>query len=316
MNIKIDAILEHFQKFFKARLQTDLPFLEHIMAYAFHRSGKNIRTQLMIALCLDEGLDPLDGRLLRLATIVELVHSGTLFHDDVIDESPMRRGQPALHTIFDNKPSILLGDYCFTQAYLMAEELEECPIILPKLANTARSLVEGELWQLQWRQKALSLEDYHKMISLKTGCLFQFASESLIILEPTQHNTTFLSFGRAFGSLYQLLDDYQDYFQSAAILKKPPGQDFKERKVTLPILLAIEQGCLDFEDFFDPTLSFESLRAKLSPIQPQCLKYIHAHYEQCLKTLSIQSPYTRHIVAQIFFQATSPAVLQPSALCM
>jgi octaprenyl-diphosphate synthase len=274
-----------------------------LVAYAFHRSGKNIRSQLMISLAIDCGIDPLDPRLLKLITIVELIHSGTLFHDDVIDDSPVRRGQPAVHMIFGNKPSILLGDYCFTQAYMIAQELEssESLVILPKLAKTAQSLVEGELWQLQWKNKALSLKDYNKIIQLKTGCLFQFACESLSIFQVQSPISEALlwDFGRSFGALYQLLDDYQDYYHNSDFLRKDPGQDFRERKVTLPILLAIEEGLLTFAEFFDTDLDFKELSTRIEPVRALCLSDLQGHYNRCRELLSQDYSHTAYVLSNI-----------------
>ncbi len=303
MNKKIDGMILHFKAYFRSRFETDIPFLEHLVAYSFHRSGKNIRSQLMLSLATDCGGDPLDPRLLKLATIVELVHTGTLFHDDVIDDSPVRRGQPAVHMIFGNKPSILLGDYCFTQAYKVAQELEssESLVILPRLAQAAQSLVEGELWQLQWKNKALSLKDYSKIIHLKTGCLFQFACESLSILKSESPISEALlwNFGRSFGSLYQLLDDYQDYYHDSDLLRKDPGQDFRERKVTLPILLAVKEGLLTFSEFFDTGLDFEALYTRIEPVKALCLLDIQKHYDRCQELLSQDYPNTAYILSHI-----------------
>lgn len=303
MNAMVADTLSHFQSYFRSRFSSQIPYLDHLMTYVFHSMGKHIRPKVMACLSMDRGYDSNDKRFLQLATIVELIHTGTLLHDDVIDESLLRRGQPAVHKIFGNKASILLGDYCFTQAYMVAQELDpkESAIILPKLAATAQHLVEGELLQMQGKNTMISMEDYHKIIHLKTGCLFQLACESLAILSKQIEieESWLLTFGRTLGFYYQLLDDYQDYFQSSKVLKKEPGQDFRERKITFPILLAIDAGFLSVSDFFEPQLSFEDLKEPLKKIQPLCYDYVYCRYHECSELLNhYECPLTEGILLE------------------
>jgi octaprenyl-diphosphate synthase len=273
---------------------TEIPLLNMLIDHNFKRPGKNIRAQLMMALSQHIGQSPFQESFMQVATIIELIHTGTLVHDDVIDQNTSRRGQLATHEVFGNTCSILLGDYLFTKAYLIAQSLPCKDLFLSDLAKTAHDLVEGEFLQLQHKKTSFSLETYLKIIGLKTSSLFSLATKSIAQLHDPSLQEYFYDIGYTFGIVFQLIDDYQDYFSSMEVLGKEPGQDFKERKLTLPILMLKKLGHDDlFEAFFETEESFESMLTQLVCTKKLCLEFIEVHALFCFRSLErikAQSP--------------------------
>jgi octaprenyl-diphosphate synthase len=279
--------LSQLNTYIISQLKSSIPLLNSLTEHAFQRSGKNIRAQLMIQLAYSLKQSRLDEAFFRTASIIELIHCGTLIHDDVIDQTPTRRGQLATHEVFGNTCSILLGDYLFTKAYLMAQKLPHSSYFFADLAQTAHNLVEGELLQLEQKGKIISLEDYLTIIKLKTSSLFSLACKSVAQLYTPSQQDAFYAIGSTFGIVFQLIDDYQDYFGTQEELKKPPGQDFKERKMTLPLMMLRELGHeLLMHGFFETIHSFKDALIVLEPTKLACQELIMAHAKQCEKAIN------------------------------
>lgn len=208
--------------------------------------GKRLRPRLVLLSA--HALPQLDQSKLcaiySIAAAVELLHTATLVHDDVIDVSPMRRGQLTLNEQEGNHAAVLAGDYLFTRCFALVQNIESFAI-LRELNNALRMLVVGELFQLQHAgDLELSLEQYQKTIYCKTGVLFELAAIApAIILECEQSTIESLrSFGRNLGIAFQIKDDMLDYSADSQELGKKVGTDLKDQRITLPILIALQRS--------------------------------------------------------------------------
>ena len=181
---------------------------------------------------------------IKLAAAVELMHTATLLHDDVVDKSDIRRGKSASHKIWDNKSSILVGDFLLGKAFQLMVETKslEC---LKNLSNASAKIAEGEVMQLIASDNIKTTEDqYMKIIESKTAELFSTACVvgALISKSKKEEIDALISFGKNLGIAFQLKDDALDYYGKKNILGKNIGDDFLEGKVTLPIILAYRRG--------------------------------------------------------------------------
>ena len=193
---------------------------------------------------------------LKLAAAVEFIHTATLLHDDVVDGSGMRRGRPAANTVWGNKPSILVGDFLFSRAFQLMVETGSTPV-LAVLANASAVIAEGEVMQLRSSKNlAISETDYLNVISAKTAELFAAAAEAgaLIAGAGPAHAQAMRAYGRNLGIEFQLVDDALDYSGRQAVMGKSVGDDFRECKVTLPIVLSLTNASEEERRFWRKTI--------------------------------------------------------------
>lgn len=224
------------------KMQSPVALIPQIAGYLISLGGKRLRPLLTIAsaeLCSYKG-----KRHIQLAACVEFIHTATLLHDDVIDESTLRRGMRTANTLWSNKASVLVGDFLFSRAFeLMIEDgsLD----ILQILSKTSSTIAEGEILQLTSSHSLdLNQEMYLKIIESKTAYLFSAAAEvgAVIASAPESHQKALSQFGRSLGIAFQLMDDVLDYTANQEKLGKSVGDDFREGKVTLPVILTYEKG--------------------------------------------------------------------------
>lgn len=292
--------LQGIQERLKEQLHSSVPLLQELVDYAFEKPGKNIRSRLMIALCYDYGFDPQKAHLQNIAAAIELIHAATLFHDDVIDESAERRHRPTVPMAYSNTCSILLGDYCFSKAYMLLRDLPGKHDFFEKISQTAQDLIEGEVWQYQLQSEEITLDQYYRIIELKTARLFELATSSLCLLCPEKFPEDLTLFGRNFGILFQLMDDYFDYFRSREGGAKPPGKDFEEKKMTLPVILALGQEIIpSVQSFLDKKQDFNDFLTLLTPAEPLCRRLITKKYGTLLQTIGSES-MTGVVMGQAF----------------
>lgn len=237
-----------------ARAQSHVELIPELAGHLINSGGKRIRPMLTLAaarLCGYGG-----EHHLKLATAVEFMHTATLLHDDVVDESDLRRGKQAARVIWGNQASVLVGDYLLGQAFKMMVEtgsLESLRI----LANAAAVIAEGEVLQLSVSQDTSTTEDaYLQVIGAKTAALFSAAAEvgAVIAGRPREEQAALESYGRNLGIAFQLIDDALDYSGSQELLGKGVGDDFRERKITLPVVLAYRRGSPEERNFWKRTL--------------------------------------------------------------
>ncbi|MCH9852454.1 MAG: polyprenyl synthetase family protein [Alphaproteobacteria bacterium] len=209
--------------------------------------GKRIRSLLLLAsadlVCQLSGTAYQQQKILNLSAAVEMIHTATLLHDDVVDNSTLRRGKPTANKIWDNKLPILVGDYLFSCAFMLMVKSESLKV-LEMLSAVSAELAEGEVLQLQYEGDAgLSREIYQQIITAKTASLFRAASYAGAIVGCDDENLKQIlkQFGHEFGILFQLIDDMMDYHVSADMMGKISGDDLREGKVTLPLIILREK---------------------------------------------------------------------------
>jgi octaprenyl-diphosphate synthase len=183
---------------------------------------------------------------------VEFIHTATLLHDDVVDESHQRRGQASANDVWGNQPSVLVGDFLFSRAFQLMVEAESLPI-LKILADAAAAIAEGEVWQLATANDlGTNFDDYLKVVNAKTAALFAAACQcgAMSAQATTEQAQALGDYGSYLGVAFQLIDDVLDYAASTKQLGKSQGDDFREGKVTLPVILAYEKASAEERAFW------------------------------------------------------------------
>jgi len=236
----------------KAHSSVDM--IPQLATHLIESGGKRIRPMLTCAtsrLCAYEGLDHIP-----LATSIEFLHTATLLHDDVVDESDMRRGKKTARLLWGNQASVLVGDYLLGQSFKImvgVGSLEALKI----LSHASAVIAEGEVMQLATAGNPQSSQDeYMEMIDAKTAALFVAAAElgAVVANRPENERQALKDFGKALGITFQLIDDALDYHGQSADLGKDIGDDFRDGKITLPVILAYQSGTKDEQAFWQRTL--------------------------------------------------------------
>lgn len=217
----------------------NLPLLTQVTSYLLEAGGKGIRPWLTIA-CSKLFEEEVSDQVIHLACAIELLHTATLFHDDVIDQSEFRRGRPTVHTVWDIPTSVLAGDFLFSKAFEHLIQTQDFSI-MEAFSRTATILAEGQMLELfEGKNPDLTLETYFKIIGSKTAQLFGFSCQSAAQLNdkaPQQDKDLLFDFGHALGMAFQIRDDLLDYMDGPHSHQKKRGNDFREGRMTLPLLL-------------------------------------------------------------------------------
>ncbi|HVO60040.1 MAG TPA: polyprenyl synthetase family protein [Terriglobales bacterium] len=219
---------------------SNVPAITEIGEYLRAGGGKRIRPLLLL---LSSKLFNYEGRgAVRLGAVVEIIHTATLVHDDIIDEAQTRRGRPAANTQWGNSKCVLAGDWLYMQAFKIAVQ-ERNFRILDTLIELTQQMVEGELLQMEKLGKLLSLQEHFDLIYRKTACLFSVCMRMGGILgRATQEEEDRLAqYGRHLGMAFQIVDDVLDLTASESILGKPVASDLREGKVTMAVIHALER---------------------------------------------------------------------------
>lgn len=236
-------------------MRSDVPLIPQLAAYLIAAGGKRIRPLLTLAstrLCAG---DPVRAH--GLAAAVEFIHTATLLHDDVVDESVERRGKPAANVIFGNQASVLVGDFLFSRAFqlMVAGGSME---VLRILSEASATIAEGEVMQLSAANDIeTGMDDYTAIIGAKTAALFAAACEigPVIAGSDPQTQKAMRDFGYNLGMAFQVADDILDYTGDGAALGKTVGDDFREGKLTAPVLLALADADADERAFWTRTMA-------------------------------------------------------------
>ncbi|MDC0215599.1 polyprenyl synthetase family protein [Candidatus Pelagibacter sp.] len=247
----------------KAKLNSDVNLVEKMTDYHIKTGGKRLRALLTLGSSKLCGYS-IGGRDINLAACVELIHSATLMHDDVIDSGDIRRGKKTLNSIWGNQSSILVGDYLLSRCFEMMVEDGNLEI-LKLLSSTSSQIAQGEVLQLQHKNEIDMLEEtYLKIISSKTAVLFAAATKVGAILSNSQNKekNALDFYGKNLGLTFQIADDTLDYNSELKILGKKIGKDFFEGKITLPIIILFQKANTlekqNVESFFKQNLRSES----------------------------------------------------------
>jgi len=218
------------------------PRIPEVTAHLVEAGGKRLRPLLTLAAANLCGYKGTHHQLL--AATVEFIHTATLLHDDVVDESGKRRGRPTANLLWDNKSSVLVGDYLFSRSFQLMVETGNMKA-LGILANASAVIAEGEVLQLSAAQDLSTTQEvYLQVVRGKTAALFAAACEvgAVIADAPPPHAKALFAYGDALGIAFQIVDDLLDFGGVSATLGKNTGDDFKERKLTLPIILAVAKA--------------------------------------------------------------------------
>lgn len=250
---KVDVLLSE-------RVSSDVPLIPEISNQLINSGGKRLRPILTLAaasLCDYKGEHDI-----TLAAAVEMMHTATLLHDDVVDESDIRRGMPTARTVHGNISSVLVGDYLLGRAFQMMVEAESLEA-LNVLSNAASVIAEGEVKQIVTSHDVTTSEDeYLDVIRSKTAALFTAAAEvgAIIANKSEEHKRALRSYGTHLGTAFQLVDDALDYSGTHQKLGKNIGDDFREGKVTLPVIMAYRRGTNQDRDFWIRTICNNSYK--------------------------------------------------------
>jgi octaprenyl-diphosphate synthase len=237
-----------------SRMTSEAALIPQWAAQLVDSGGKRLRPLITLATARQYGYGGKEH--LKLAAAVEFIHTATLLHDDVVDGSGMRRGRPAANTVWGNKPSILVGDFLFSRAFQLMVETGSTDV-LAVLANASAVIAEGEVMQLRSSKNlAISEADYLTVISAKTAELFAAAAEAGVMIAGASemHSQALRAYGINLGIAFQLIDDALDYSGRQAVMGKSVGDDFRECKVTLPIILSLINASEEERRFWRKTI--------------------------------------------------------------
>ena len=223
------------------RLNSNVELINQMSHYIINSGGKRIRPLLLLLCARATSYSGKDHH--AMAVVIELIHTATLLHDDVVDESTTRRGHNTANELWGNAPSVLVGDFLYSRAFEIMVEPNSMEI-MRVLSKATNQISEGEVLQLlNIRNAKVSRSDYFGVIEQKTACLFKAACQIAGILSESSEEliTALGSFGMHLGNAFQIIDDNLDYESDSSMIGKEIGDDLSEGKVTLPMLYALEQ---------------------------------------------------------------------------
>ena len=224
---------------------TNIKIIKEIYDYIFMIDGK--KTRALLSLLASNNKKSSKKSRINLATIIELLHTATLIHDDVVDDSHSRRGKKSVNYLWTNGHSVLMGDFIYSKAFKLMVSLEDNKI-LKELSSATNDIAKGELVQLDsFGNLKITESELKKINYLKTGRLFEAASKSGAILSACSMDEvkTFASIGRNIGIAFQIKDDLLDYECNNSKIGKPKLKDFKEGKITLPLFYALQTNTVE-----------------------------------------------------------------------
>ena len=256
------------------RMHSRVTLIPELAGHIIAAGGKRLRPLITLAcarMCGYAGT-----RHVKLAACVEFIHTATLLHDDVVDESDLRRGNATANAVWGNQASVLVGDFLFSRAFQLMVE-DGSLKVLDILSTASAVIAEGEVLQLLTTNDTATTEDaYLEVVSAKTAALFEAAARigAVVADRPRAEEDALESFGHNLGIAFQLIDDVLDYSAHQATLGKTVGDDFREGKITLPIVLAFRRGNEAEREFWKRTL--EAGEQTDDDLQ-QAIAYLNAH---------------------------------------
>jgi len=237
------------------RLSSPVSMIPDLAGHLIHAGGKRLRP--LLTLSAARALDYDGDKHIPLAAAVELIHGATLLHDDVVDDSSLRRGAKTANIIWGNKESVLVGDFIFSRAFELMVQAEDLRV-LQILSHASSVIAEGEVLQLATQKNIETTQEmYIEVINAKTAALFSAATHVGAVITKASETieNTLLAFGQNFGIAYQLIDDALDYAGRENSLGKTVGDDFREGKMTLPVIWAIAKGSSEEKSFWQRTIT-------------------------------------------------------------
>ena len=231
----MDEVIAH-------RLDSSVPLIGQVSRYIIAAGGKRLRPALLLLTC--GALGYVGEQRFNLAAVVEFIHTATLLHDDVVDDSALRRGNATANETFGNPASVLVGDFLYSRSFQMMVDAQNMRV-MQVLADATNVIAEGEVMQLMNMHNAeLDEAGYLQVIRSKTAKLFEASARvGAILADSTPETETICAdYGQALGTAFQVIDDVLDYTGEAAIMGKNLGDDLREGKTTLPLIAAMQRG--------------------------------------------------------------------------
>ena len=250
--------LQKVENLIQEKLRSEVNLIQKMSNHHLRSGGKRLRALLTLESAKLTGYKE-DKRDINLAACVELIHSATLLHDDVIDESELRRGVKTTNSVWGNQSSILVGDYLLSRCFEMMVEDGDLEV-LKLLSSTSSKIAQGEVLQLQHKGEADLLEEtYIDIINLKTASLFSAATKTGACLSGSneKEKKALESYGRNLGLAFQIADDALDFYAKEKLFGKEIGKDFFEGKVTLPMIIIFQKGNKEEKNFLNEILRKE-----------------------------------------------------------
>ncbi|MDN4503516.1 octaprenyl diphosphate synthase [Alteromonadaceae bacterium BrNp21-10] len=236
------ADMQSVNDLIQQQLSSDVALINQLGFYIVNSGGKRLRPLLTVLAARALNID--NNQHHTLATIIEFIHTATLLHDDVVDESTMRRGKETANAVFGNQASVLVGDFLYTRSFQLMVNLERMRV-MQILSDSTNVIAEGEVLQLMnCNDPDTTEERYMQVIYSKTARLFEAATQLVAILtdQPTAIEQAMQNYGKYLGTAFQLVDDILDYVADADEMGKNVGDDLSEGKPTLPLLYAMWHG--------------------------------------------------------------------------
>ncbi len=224
------------------RLASGVPLVGTVSQYIISAGGKRLRPAILLLMC--GALGYTEAQRFNMAAVVEFIHTATLLHDDVVDESTLRRGRPTANEAFGNPASVLVGDFLYSRAFQMMVDAKDMRI-MQILADATNVIAEGEVMQLvNMHDASLDEAAYLRVIRSKTAKLFEASARLAAILSHSspEVEAACAAYGQALGTAFQVIDDVLDYDGDAAEMGKNLGDDLREGKATLPLIAAMRRG--------------------------------------------------------------------------
>ncbi len=242
----IQPEMQGVNQFIETHLHSDVVLINQISQYIIHSGGKRLRP--VIHLLCSSALQKIDvsdkAPAIRLASVIEFIHTATLLHDDVVDESEMRRGKDTANELWGNAASILVGDFLYSRAFEIMVSLENMRV-MEIMSHSTNTIAEGEVLQLLNCHDASTTEQrYLQVIHCKTAKLFESATQLAAVIHNADQSTelAMAKYGMHLGTAFQLIDDVLDYSASQVEMGKNVGDDLAEGKPTLPLIYAMQHG--------------------------------------------------------------------------
>lgn len=238
----LDAEMQRVDQVIRERLSSQVALINQISNYIIGAGGKRIRPRLVLLFAQANGYSGTDHY--EMAAVVEFIHTATLLHDDVVDESSLRRGRATANAMFGNAASVLVGDFLYSRSFQMMVSINQMRV-LDVLADATNVIAEGEVLQLlNMHDPDLAVDDYLRVIRFKTAKLFEASARLGAILGGASAavEEACADYGRSLGTCFQLVDDLLDYEGNSQELGKNVGDDLREGKATLPLLIAMARG--------------------------------------------------------------------------
>lgn len=234
--------LDQFNRFFKESLKSKVGIVDLITKYILKQKGKKIRP--LLVLLSAKAINNVNERTYRGAILVEILHTATLVHDDVVDSAEKRRGLPSINAVWKNKIAVLMGDYLLSRGLLLSVDGHDYDF-LKTVTQTVKRMSEGELLQIKKTQK-LDIDEstYFRIISDKTASLLSTCCEIGATSSTEDENiiVAMRTYGENLGMAFQIKDDILDYVGSTTLMGKPLGADIRDKKITLPLIHALSES--------------------------------------------------------------------------